>query len=45
MTSERPYKKRMTKKEAVEEIKNCAGNQFDPELAAKFINFLKEENM
>jgi diguanylate cyclase (GGDEF)-like protein len=44
MTSERPYKKRMTKKEAIEEIRNCAGNQFDPELAAKFINFLKEKN-
>lgn len=44
MTSERPYKKMMTKAEAIKEIKSCTGTQFDPELAMKFIDFLKEKN-
>lgn len=43
MTHERPYKKAMSKKEAVKEIRCCAGSQFDPELAAEFIKLLEEE--
>lgn len=43
MTNERPYKKAMTKKEAVKEIRRCAGSQFDPDLAAEFIALLEEE--
>lgn len=37
MTSERPYKKAMTQKEAVDELKKCRGEQFDPEIVDIFI--------
>ncbi len=39
----RSYKKKMTKKEAVEEIKRCSGTQFDPNIAKIFIEILKKE--
>ena len=41
MISGRPYKKAMTKEKAIEEIESCAGGQFDPELAAEFIEMIK----
>jgi diguanylate cyclase (GGDEF)-like protein len=37
MTSERPYKRKMSAAEAIEEIKKHAGKQFDPDLARVFI--------
>ncbi|MCF8112150.1 MAG: diguanylate cyclase [Desulfobacteraceae bacterium] len=37
MTSDRPYRKAMTASEAVEELRRCAGTQFDPNLVEKFI--------
>lgn len=37
MTGRKHYMDRKTKMEAIEEIKRCSGTQFDPELAAKFI--------
>jgi diguanylate cyclase (GGDEF)-like protein len=37
MTSERPYKNKMTAEEAREEIRRNAGYQFDPDIAALFI--------
>jgi diguanylate cyclase (GGDEF)-like protein/PAS domain S-box-containing protein len=43
ITSGRPYKKEMSRSEALKELKNCAGSQFDPELAANFINFIIEK--
>jgi diguanylate cyclase (GGDEF)-like protein/PAS domain S-box-containing protein len=43
MTSDRPYKKSISRKKALAEIENCAGSQFDPNLAAKFISFVKKE--
>jgi diguanylate cyclase (GGDEF)-like protein len=43
MTNERPYSEALSKEEAVAEIKRSAGSQFDPDLAAKFINLLKEK--
>lgn len=41
MTHDRPYKKAVSVEEALKEIKKCAGSQFDPELAQKFIEMLK----
>ena len=43
MTNGRPYQEAMSKTEALQEIKACAGSQFDPELAAKFIEMMHEE--
>ncbi|HKL76000.1 MAG TPA: MASE3 domain-containing protein [Halanaerobiales bacterium] len=43
MTNNRPYSKAISKEEALTEIKNCAGSQFDPELAKEFIE-LKTTN-
>ncbi|MGI5880817.1 MAG: HD domain-containing phosphohydrolase [Syntrophomonadaceae bacterium] len=37
MTNERPYRKAMTHDEAIQEIKDNAGKQFDPELTDLFI--------
>ena len=42
MTSERPYSKAMSKKEALDEIEKCAGSQFDPTLAREFIDLKKD---
>jgi diguanylate cyclase (GGDEF)-like protein/PAS domain S-box-containing protein len=36
MTSDRPYRMAMTHEEALTELMNCAGEQFDPELVGKF---------
>ena len=40
MTSNRPYQARKSYKEAVEELKRCSGTQFDPEIAARFIDLI-----
>jgi len=38
MTSDRPYRKKMSTEDAITEIIRCSGSQFDPELASVFIN-------
>lgn len=43
MVHERPYSDKKSKEEALKEIQNCAGTQFDPELAEKFTTIMKEE--
>ncbi|WP_347354591.1 diguanylate cyclase [Acetoanaerobium noterae] len=40
MTHKRPYKKTFTKNEAVLELKNCSGTQFDSRVAEIFINMI-----
>ena len=40
MTSDRPYRNAMSHEEAVEEIKRCAGTQFDPEIADLFASII-----
>ena len=37
MTSTRPYRKALPHEVAIQEIKRCAGMQFDPELAEIFV--------
>jgi len=43
MTNGRPYKEPMTEEEALKEIQDCAGSQFDPELAVKFIEVFENQ--
>ena len=38
MISKRPYKKAISRKDAIKELKRCAGTQFDPEIVKVFIN-------
>ena len=45
MTHERPYSPAISKEEALKEIKNCAGSQFDPELASKFIEIINSQDL
>lgn len=40
MTSDRPYRKALSKEEALEEIRVNAGTQFHPDLASKFISMM-----
>ncbi|MGM0421038.1 MAG: HD domain-containing phosphohydrolase [Bacillota bacterium] len=41
MTNDRPYQAALTQAEALEEIERCAGSQFDPDLAEKFVQIIK----
>ena len=43
MTNDRPYKRAKTFNNAFYEIMNCAGSQFDPELAKEFVRIMKNE--
>jgi HD-GYP domain-containing protein (c-di-GMP phosphodiesterase class II) len=38
MTSARPYRDALSPEEAVAEVERCAGGQFDPEVAAAFVD-------
>ena len=40
MTHYRPYKQTKSKEKALEELKNCAGSQFDPQLVQEFIDLI-----
>jgi HD-GYP domain-containing protein (c-di-GMP phosphodiesterase class II) len=40
MTTERPYREAMRSDDALEEIERCAGTQFDPDVAAAFVEVL-----
>ncbi len=44
MTSTRPYRKALSHEIAISEIQKCAGSQFDPKLAEKFISIQDEIN-
>ena len=45
MTTDRPYRKALTRKDAIEEIEQNAGTQFHPVLAEKFIEIIKSEGV
>ncbi|MGG5462160.1 diguanylate cyclase [Clostridium sp. B9] len=42
MTSSRPYNKRKTYEEGIEELKRCSGTQFDPQIVEIFTQVVKE---
>lgn len=42
MTNDRPYRKAMSKEDALSELKRNAGTQFDPRLVYKFLEMLDE---
>ena len=44
MTADRPYRKALDKKVAIEELKRCAGSQFDERLVKVFINHVVAES-
>lgn len=43
MTNDRPYRKALPKKMAIEELKRCAGTQFDPVLVEKFNEIMADQ--
>lgn len=45
MTKDRVYRKALPKEVALEEIRQNAGTQFDPKIAALFIELVKERNL
>jgi signal transduction histidine kinase/HD-GYP domain-containing protein (c-di-GMP phosphodiesterase class II) len=46
MVTERPYRKAMTRGEAIEELMGCSGTQFDPQVVEHFIEIIgKDEFM
>ncbi|PKM48197.1 MAG: hypothetical protein CVV01_04730, partial [Firmicutes bacterium HGW-Firmicutes-6] len=42
MTSERTYRQKMTKEEAIEELKRCSGTQFDPSIISKLLEHIDQ---
>jgi putative two-component system response regulator len=45
MTSDRPYRKALSKLDAIEEIQWYSGTQFDPIVANYMINFIKQQQL
>jgi putative nucleotidyltransferase with HDIG domain len=43
MTSDRPYRKALSRLEAIEEIKRCSGTCFDPKVVEAFLAVVKEQ--
>jgi HD-GYP domain-containing protein (c-di-GMP phosphodiesterase class II) len=44
MTTNRSYRKAMSTEAAIEELRRCAGTQFDPEVVVTLIELVEEEN-
>lgn len=42
MTSDRPYRKALSQEVAIQELVDCSGTQFDPEIAAVFVDLLRK---
>ena len=45
MTSDRPYRRALTRDEALAEIDRCAGTQFDPRIAEVFLELFAEAEL
>lgn len=43
MINDRPYRKGMPISKAIEELKSCAGSQFDPYIVSEFIRLVSEK--
>ena len=43
MTSDRPYRKALSREYAIDELKRYSGTQFDPKVVGAFFNVLKKE--
>ena len=43
MTNDRPYQKKRSYHEALEEIENCSGSQFHPEYSKIFVEAIRKE--
>ncbi len=43
MTTERPYRDSVSESDAIEELRRCAGTQFDPNVVSAFCNVLARE--
>jgi HD-GYP domain-containing protein (c-di-GMP phosphodiesterase class II) len=43
MTSDRPYRKKLTLEQVIEELKRCSGSQFDPLVVEAAIQLLENE--
>jgi len=44
MKSDRPYRKAMTREEAIAELRRCSGTRFDPDLVERFIWLLQNSD-
>jgi HD-GYP domain-containing protein (c-di-GMP phosphodiesterase class II) len=45
MTSDRPYRRALSRTEALAEVERCAGTQFDPEIARLFLELFAEAQL
>jgi putative nucleotidyltransferase with HDIG domain len=45
MTSDRPYRRALSRGEALAEVERCAGTQFDPDLARVFLELFSEAEL
>jgi hypothetical protein len=45
ITTNRPYKKKKTVEEAIQEIKRCSGTQFDPVVVGAFLLSFEKGNI
>ncbi len=45
MNSERPYRRKLTPTEIIDELKNEAGKQFDPYLVVQILSVIKKNNL
>ncbi|MFH1093796.1 MAG: HD domain-containing phosphohydrolase [Candidatus Omnitrophota bacterium] len=43
MTSDRTYRERMSKEDAIDELRKHSGSQFDPNVMEVFIKLLEED--
>jgi len=45
MTSDRPYRRALSREEALAEVERCAGTQFDPKIARVFLDVFAEAEL